>query len=378
MKYNTNLLKIKENSLSEFNKYLSSINKITLLTYGESDLPVEKYIKSQMIDSILKNNDKYSPSQGLLSTRNIICNLINNRYKIHYTEENILITFGSTEALYLSLSSILNPKDEVLIPLPNYPLYQEISSYLQAKITYINYLDDYHIDLDDLKNKININTKALILNYPNNPTGIYLTSDEFFQIKQLILKYNVILILDNVYEDIVFSKQANYVLTELENNLVIVNSLSKSKQLTGWRLGYLISNKKIISLSKKLHEMISICMPNFLMESMNYALISPCNISYYQNNSEYVYNYLKKLKLKVIRPDGGFYISFNIEEFNMDSITFCKYLANDFKLGLLPGVFFNFENHIRISIAVSYQKLKIGMKKLKKAISKLKRRQKSS
>lgn len=375
MKYNTKLEKINESELSLFNQYLASLDDMTLLTYGESDLEVNKLIKTQLIDSLLQKNDKYSPSQGLLKVRNLIANIENKRHNLCLIEENVLLTYGSTEALFLSLSSIINPDDEVLLPLPCYPLYKDIITYLKGKITYVKYDQNFQIDINDLKNKISIKTKAIILNYPNNPTGIYLNKDVIYEIKKLVIKYNVVVIIDNVYEEIIFTNTNNIVtLLQDIDNLVIVNSLSKSKSLTGWRLGYLIANKNIISLSKKLHEMISICMPHFLMESMISALTSPCNVSYYKNNADYVFSFLKKLKLNVIKPDGGFYVCFSIKEFNMDSITFCKYLAENYHLGLIPGKFFSLDDYVRISISCDYKKIYQGMKKLNRAIKELKRR----
>lgn len=374
MRYNDNLSKISESLLSKFNNEISLIDNITLLTYGESDIPVSKNIKTQLINSLLSNNDKYCSSQGLLSTRNVIINLINNKYNTSFNEENILLTYGATEALFLTISSIINKNDEVLIPKPCYPLYDDIVKYIGGKTIYIKYDNNYHIDINDLKNKINKKTKLLILNYPNNPTGICLNQIEINEIKKIIIKYNILLILDNVYDEIIFNTQPN-ILNEKEiiNNTIIINSLSKSQSLTGWRLGYLIANKKIVSLTKKLHEMITICMPYFLMDSMKYALINQINVSYYKKNSDYVINILKKLHLKYIKPEGGFYVCFNIEEFNIDSVSFCKLAAYQYKLGLIPGNFFNFENFVRISISVDYKKLVIGMKKLKKTIISLRK-----
>ena len=114
-------------------------------------------------------------------------------------------------------------------------------------------------------------------------------------------------------------------------------------------------------------------MHHFLIESMISALTSTCNVSYYKNNADYVFSFLKKLKLTVIKPDGGFYVCFSIKEFNMDSITFCKYLAENYHLGLIPGKFFSLDDYVRISISCDYKKICQGMKKLNRAIKKLKR-----
>lgn len=374
MKYNTNLNKIPFSELSLFNSELKSIPNITLLTYGETDYPIDKNIKSELINSILQNNDKYSPSQGILELRKNIAKKENEKYNLNINEENILITNGSTEALFLALSSLINPNDEILLTTPTYPLYEEISTYLKAKIMYIKYNDDFEIDVNDLSKKISHKTKLIILNYPNNPTGKTLSNKTINELSKLLLKYKTLIILDNVYEDITFHKNDTLLnIVELHKQIIITNSLSKSKGLTGWRLGYLIGDKTLIQLATKLHELINLCIPKFMMTAMDYALSTPINIDYYKKNSSFIYNHLTKLKLNPIKPDGGFYVCFSIKEFNMDSISFCTLISKKYKLGLIPCSFFSLEGYVRISIASNYKTLQIGMKKLKNAINDLRK-----
>lgn len=373
MKYNTTLKQLPISSITEFQSFLKEIKGITLLTYGESDLPVNKEIKSELITSLLNLNDKYTSSSGLLELRQTIAKK-ENKNLYNYTKDNVLITNGSTEALFLLLSSIINPLDEVIICKPYYPLYKQILTYLKATIIEVNHDDSFNIDISDLKNKINGKTKAIILNYPNNPSGSVLTESVLLQLKKLFLKYKTHIILDNVYEDIVFEKHNSLSdFPELHEQISIVNSLSKSQGLTGWRLGYLLSSAEIISLSTKLHQMINICLPHFLMDSMNFALNLKTNIDFYQQNAKFAYNYLKKLGLQPFKPKGGYYIVFRIDQFNMDSITFCKKLALEYHLGLLPGVFFSLENYVRISISYDFKKLSYGLSKLKTAIKDIKK-----
>lgn len=372
MKYNTTLKHLPSSEIAEFQTFLKQIKDITLLTYGESDLPVEKEIKSELINSVLDNHDHYTSSYGLKDLRQTISQKENTRYHLKTTQDNVLITFGSTEAMFLVLSSLINKNDEVIIVKPYYPLYIQILSYLNAKIKIVECNEDFVIDLNDFKKKINNKTKAIILNYPNNPSGSVLSKEVANNLAKILIKYQTQIILDNVYDEIVFDKQYSLLdYQELHQKTIIVNSLSKSQRLTGWRLGYLVANQELVLLCNKLHQMINVCLPHFMMDSMRFALNNSSQIEYYQNNVEYAYNFLKKLKLDPIKPSGGYYIIFNIKKFNLDSLTFCKKMALEYQLGLLPGIFFGLEYYVRISISYQFKKLVFGLNKLKKGIKTL-------
>lgn len=372
MKYNTTLKHLPHSEISEFQNFLKQIKGITLLTYGESDLPVEKAIKSELVDSVLDNHDHYTSSYGLKELRQSISIKENYRYNLQTNQENVLVTFGSTEAMFLVLSSIINKNDEVIIVKPYYPLYIQILTYLNAQIKIVECDNDFIIDLQDLKKKINNKTKAIILNYPNNPSGSVLKKDTATKLAKILMKYQTQIILDNVYDEIIFNEHYSLLnFVELHKQTIIVNSLSKSQRLTGWRLGYILANTEIILLCHKLHQMINVCLPHFMMDSMRFALNSPIEKDYYRQNAEYTYNFLKKLKLNPIMPSGGYYVIFSVKRFNLDSLTFCKKMALENQIGLLPGSFFGLEYYIRISISYEFKKLVYGLNKLKKGLKKL-------
>lgn len=369
MKYNTNLKLLSPSKMSLYQENLLKTKDILLLTYGESDLPVNKEIKSALINSLLDNHDKYTSSYGLLSLRNIIADKINKKYDLNYNYENIIITNGATEALFLSLSSLINDNDEVIIFKPYYPEYLQILNYLHAKINIIDCDNEFNPNIEYFIKIISHKTKLIILNYPNNPSGKILNQETLLILKKYLLKYHTYIVLDNVYDEIIFEKNNTLLqFNELKKQFIIINSLSKSQQLTGWRLGYLICDKEIINLTYKLKNMINICLPHFLMNAMEISLNLKIELSYYKANMIYAYNYLKKLKLDVFKPQGGFYLIFKIDKFKMSDLEFCTYLADNYQVGLLPCSFFGINNYVRLCFAVDTKKLITSLNRIKKCI----------
>ncbi len=369
MKYNTNLKLLSPSQMSLYQENLLKTKDILLLTYGESDLPVNKEIKSALINSLLDNHDKYTSSYGLLSLRNIIADKINKKYDLNYNYENIIITNGATEALFLSLSSLINDNDEVIIFKPYYPEYLQILNYLHAKINIIDCDNEFNPNIEYFIKIISHKTKLIILNYPNNPSGKILNQETLLILKKYLLKYHTYIVLDNVYDEIIFEKNNTLLqFNELKKQFIIINSLSKSQQLTGWRLGYLICDKEIIDLTYKLKNMINICLPHFLMNAMEISLNLKIELSYYKANMIYAYNYLKKLKLDVFKPQGGFYLIFKIDKFKMSDLEFCTYLANNYQVGLLPCSFFGINNYVRLCFAVDTKKLITSLNRIKKCL----------
>ena len=358
-----------ESSISAFQKELKQIPDILLLTYGESDLPPAPSIKSELISSLLSNHDRYASAQGDPTLRKNIAKKENERHQSNCSEENILITNGSTEALFLALSALLNPGDEVLIVHPDYPAYEQVVSYLQGKAIAVKSTSDFDLDIEDFQKKLHAKIKAVILNYPNNPTGKTMRPETVSAVAKLLIKYKVPVILDTVYEDITFHPQKTLSdLPELEAYRITVSSLSKSQRLTGWRLGYMIAPKEMISLCTRLHQSINVCIPSFMMDAMNHALTCDPRIDYYKKNAEDAVKLLKKMHLDPIEPDGGYYVTFSIRETEMDSLSFCRSLAEKYRLGLIPGIFFHMEGYVRMTISCSHSRLLTALKRLKKAV----------
>lgn len=373
MKYNYRIKNLKCSNISSFNQYLKSIDDIVLLTYGDPQIKVKKEIKDEIINAILEDNDHYVDSYGLIEARNSICTYENRFHNVNYNIENCLVCNGSTEALFLCLSALICSNDEVIVIVPNYPLYDDIITYLGGKIIYY-YLDENEtFNYKTLKSLISNKTKAIILNYPNNPTGKVLSLYEVNNLYKLFKNYDFAIILDNIYQE--FNYEKNYSLLsfpELFSRIILINSLSKSQQLTGWRIGYILANKELINYCNHLHQRINVCVNGFVQKIIPIALSLPSEQEYYIKNKNYVLKELDCMKVSYYTPQGSFYIFINIKKYDESSYNFCKKLAEKYQIGLLPGVFFNKEGYCRLSLTPNYITLKKAMKKLKQALKTMK------
>lgn len=369
MKLNRTLSRMQASAMAQFNDYLKSIPGIRLLTYGEPYAPTDASIKEALMGAVLSDNDHYGSALGSLNARKAICRHENIKLSGSYEAENVIVTNGSTEALFLMFQTLLNPNDEVLLIAPFYPEYTALIEYCQCKAVIVKADAAFQPDPKSIAKKITGRTKLLVLNYPNNPTGALLTKDVTDGLYRLVKKYSFYILLDHTYDEILYQKGSGlYEYPDLRQRIVIVNSLSKSHRMTGWRLGYALAEKEIISQAAKLKSMLNVCCPPFLSESMIYALNTPVETDEYRNNIRYTLLFLRKCKAEVEEPQGGFYLFFRIRNLTEDSVAFCKKLAEVYYVGLMPGAFFGYESYIRLSCAVSYRDLKRALKQLKKAI----------
>ena len=374
MKLNRTLINISKSSISEFNNYLKTIPNIKLLTYGEPYLSPNKEIKNELIKYILEDNDHYISSSGLVDIKNAIAEHEYKKAGIKYSNDEIILTNGSTEALFLAFSTIINPNDDVVLFSPFYPEYESLIELCGANKKVVKLDELYQINKLELQKKLSNKTKLLVINNPNNPTGVILNEKSIETIYFLMKKYNFYVLLDNVYDEIIFDKifyLRKY--KEIKERLLICNSLSKSHRLTGWRLGYLIANKEIINNACKLKSMMNICLPSILVNVVKFAINQQVEIEVYEKNIKYATKKLEKMNIHFVKPNGGFYIFFNIERFNLNSIDFCKKAAEEYQLGLLPGTFFNQENYVRLSCSCSFKTLTNALKSLNKMINNIKK-----
>ena len=371
------MIDMKNNSfstMSSFNNYLKTFPKITLLTYGESNLAISPEIKTSLINLLLDDNDKYCHAQGAEEIRTVIIDYENSKMGTSFNKDNILITNGATESLYLIIKTLLKEGDEVILFSPYYPEYKELITINKLKKSIVKLNKNYQIDEKELLKKITKKTKMILINTPSNPTGIILDNESLSIINKIVKKYNLYLIIDQVYDTLAYQNMAYLKQDDINNKVVIVNSLSKSHNLTGWRLGYCIGDVEIINNLAHLKQTMNVCMPLFLQKVIKYVL--PIKNDYkkeYRSNINIIYKTLRELDIDVIYPDAGFYLFFNIENFKMDSLSFCIKLATEFNIGLIPGIYFEKDNYVRISCILKHSEMIKINKKLKKALLKIKK-----
>lgn len=374
---NKQLLSLKPSKIKQFNDLTKTYQTKNILSIGEPYFKTPKKIKNACIKSLKNNNTHYSLSIGFLDVRKKIVDFENKIHNFSYKTENVIITNGSTEGINLALLSILNEDDEVIIFIPAYNLYRQIIEFTKAKVITINTENDsFQINYDKLKQSINQNTKAIIINSPNNPTGIIYNEESQNNIIKLIQNNNIWLIIDNVYEQINFSNQNLQLIynnKDILKQTIICQSFSKSYAMTGWRVGYLIGNNSLVNQIAKLHQMLVVSTNSFIQKTIINAIDynNSKMIERYQKNALYAYNRLIEMGLEVIKPNGGFYLFPSIKKYSLDSWEFCERFLKEYQIAILPGICFELEGYIRISICVKYSILKESLNYLEKFINQL-------
>ncbi len=339
---------------------------IVTLSLGESFFDVPFF----GIDEIdFSKGYHYSDSKGLKELRIKISQFYNKYYKTHTTYEKILISAGSKVILYMCFLSLLNNREEILIHEPAWLSYKEQVKLANGKPKFF----PFNESLFKLNKYINKKTKAFVINNPNNPVGKLYTKKELNYIFKVCEKKNIYLIVDEAYSDFVMNKKF-YSCANLDKNmknLIIVNSLSKNLGMSGWRIGYMISNNKILKLIEKLNQHLITCAPTFLQMYMeknldrilSYTLPQIKNLLHKRQR---IQKFLKKLNFKYLEGDSTFYFFIDISQYKKSAFTLCVNLLIDESISIVPGNAYgeNTNNFLRISIGTEsedkiYQSLKI-------------------
>lgn len=372
---NNILQTIELSGIRRFNDEAQHIKDCVSLTIGEPDFNTSDCIKEAVKHSLDANQTHYPPSNGTLALRKSIA-AFESTCGLHYDEHEIIVTAGATEALYVTLCSIINPGDEIIVPIPGYTLYQPLIEVNRGVFIPLDTIhDDFQITKQSLLKCITTKTKALLLTSPNNPTGTVYSVDTLQMIHDIVKEKDIFVICDDVYSQLIFQEDFIRLASfqDLKENLIVINSLSKPYAMTGWRIGYVMAEKYVIKQMEKLHQYIMVSTPSIVQEAAALALhqdVSNMRQSYHKRR-DYVYQRLCEMGFSVVKPQGAFYIFPSIKAYHMDSLTFCRTLLKDAKLAIIPGIYFGCDNHVRISYCYSEKELCVAMDRLASFMKKL-------
>lgn len=378
LNYNEQILKVTESEIRKFNDYARANNAEYYLTLGEPDFYTPEVIVEATEKAMNEHKTKYGPTPGNLSLRKKICEFENKFNNVNYNPEEVIITQGSTEAITSALFTILNPDDEVIIPIPAYPMYREIVTYQKAKVVTLDTSNNnFQISKEMINSVITDKTKCIILTSPNNPTGTILSDESLNNIHDAIKDKGIFVICDDVYNQIVYTeRKPGFVrFQDMKDRIVVCQSYSKSYAMPGWRCGYMLASEEFIFHAKKIHQYMIVALNTFIQDGMEVALDidNQYMIDSYKERRDYVYNRLVNMGLDVVLPDGAFYIFPSIEKLGISSMDFCKRLVKDYKVAIIPGFCFEQDKYIRISYCVAMDVIKIACDKIEKFVNVLKK-----
>lgn len=355
--------------------YVDTQEDYIQLTIGEPNYNTDDTIKQAAIAALLANDTHYPPALGYESVRQAISTHEADKHQLHYNVDEIMITQGSTEGLASVLFTLLNPGDEVIIPIPAYPVYRSLVEMAGAQVVAVDTSDNqFQLDAEALESAITEKTKLLLLTAPNNPTGTLFDHATSEKIKQLALKHDLLLVLDEIYTQILYTDYYSLAQDrELHDRIIVVQSLSKIYAMTGWRLGYVMAPAALIDEFLKWHHNVVTGVTSFIQHSIIPALELDTRpiVDDYRNRRDYIYERLVAMGFDVLKPDGAFYIFPSIKRFNMDSVTFCQRAALEGKVMFVPGAPFGSDDYVRISFCYSMETIAEGMDRLENFISTL-------
>ena len=360
---------------------------------GEPDFNTPKNIIEAAIKAMDDGYTKYTKTSGIVELRKAICKKLHQENNLNYSEEQIVVSTGAKQCLANTFLAILNKGDEVILQNPCWVSYTELIKLADGVPVIVNCdeNDGYKLSAKNIEKAVTSKTKAILLNSPHNPTGIVYNKNELEEIAQIAKKYNLIIISDEIYEKLIYDGEEHVSIASLSEDsyerTIVVNGLSKTYAMTGWRVGYTASSAKLAKIMSSVQSHMTSNVCSISQYAALEALTGPQDsINMMKNAFEERRNFMmKKLEeideVSFIKPQGAFYIMVNITYFIgksingvkiNNSIEFAKMLLEEEKVAVIPGAAFGLENFIRLSYATSMEVIEEGLDRIKSFLGKLK------
>ena len=377
-RFNKQLDKIQVSLIRQFDQAISEIPGVLRLTLGEPDFTTPDHVKEAAKRAIDQDQSYYTGMSGLLTLRQAASDFVKEKYQLDYNPENeILVTIGATEALSATLTAILEEGDKVLLPAPAYPGYEPIVNLVGAEIVEIDTTENGFVLTPEMLEKAILEQgdklKAVILNYPANPTGITYSREQLEALAAVLRKYEIFVVCDEVYSELTYTGGNHVSLgTMLRDQAIIINGLSKSHAMTGWRLGFIFAPANFTAQLIKSHQYLVTAANTMAQHAAVEALTAgkndaePMKKEYIQRR-DYIIEKMTDLGFEIIKPDGAFYIFAKIPAgYNQDSFAFLKDFAQKKAVAFIPGAAFGQygEGYVRLSYAASMETIREAMKRL--------------
>lgn len=371
---NSNLSSLKRSGIRVYTNLARETPDCAMLTIGEPDLDTPQPIKDAAWEALNRGCTHYAPNQGTPALRQAVAEyetLRGNPVK----PEQVLITVGSSQALFTALLGILNPGEEVIVPVPAFSLYESIVTAAGGKVVPLDVSETgFQITREALDSLVTEKTKAVILNSPNNPTGTVLNEQSLAAVKAAVLGKPIFLVIDHVYSLLSYGPCPDLSLDgDLKEQTILCQSFSKPYAMTGWRLGYLVCPEYVMERLLLLSALTIAAVPTFVQEAGVRAMeqdTSPMR-EIYRRRRDYVTARLRRMNLEFPEPEGAFYVFVNIQKFGMTSDEFCTRLIREGKLALVPGSCFGVEGWVRLSYCYSQRELETGLDRLEEFLKNL-------
>lgn len=364
-------------AIKQMEQYAREYEDVISLSQGIPSLPSDALIRYEVINQLLSNRvDSYSEPAGLLSLREAISEYLEHD-GMSYSADEILITTGATEAMSATLLALTKPGEEVIMPAPTYAAFTKAVHIASLSLTEIELREGegWRLDIDEIEKKVTANTKVIILCNPNNPMGSIYDQSTLVKLANLCVRRNIYLVIDEVYRHMLFNQDTWYSPCQEEQfkqQVIRIGSFSKDFSLTGWRIGYLHSDKQVVKRILPVHDGLVNCAPVIsqvaALASLKYAeTIIPEHLALYTKQRDIVSSALTQLSetFSFVEPQGSYFFFPKLRQ-EVDSMAFCMDLLRKERLALVPGTDFGKggEGHIRICFGRDPNDVIEGMKRL--------------
>ena len=378
---------IKPSGIRKFFDILEEMTDAISLGIGEPDFVTPWHIRGAGIYSLERGHTKYTSNAGMLELRREIANYLRRRFDLEYDYTNqILVTVGGSEAIDLAIRVLVNPGDEVIIPVPSFVCYGPLTEMAGGVPVYVELTAEngFRLTPEQLKAAITPRTKALVLPFPSNPTGGIMERRDLEAIAQVLKDNDIMVISDEIYAELTYGQRhvspAN--LTQLYDRTVVVNGFSKSHAMTGWRMGYVCAPQPVIAAMTKLHQFGIMSAPT----TSQYAAIEAMrsgdeDIAHmreeYDSRRRYLVENLNRIGLDCFEPKGAFYVFPCIRSSGLSSDEFCERFLREEKVAVIPGTAFGpgGEGYVRACYASSMRDLTESISRLDNFLQNLRRKQ---
>ncbi len=377
------IVDIQPSGIRKFFDLVSSIPDAISLGVGEPDFDTPWRIREEGIYSLERGRTFYTSNAGLKELKEEIGKYLQRKINVSYNPNNeIIVTVGGSEGIDIALRAMLDPGDEVLIPQPCYVSYLPCTVLADGVPVTIPLKEEneFRLTAEELEAAITPRTKILVLPFPNNPTGAIMTKEDLEPIAELVKKYDLYVLSDEIYSELTYKTEHVSIasLPGMRERTLVINGFSKGFAMTGWRLGYICGPEIITEQMLKIHQFAIMCAPT----NSQYAAIEGLRNcedevlqmrTSYNQRRRYLLNEFKKIGLKCFEPFGAFYVFPCIKEFGMTSEEFAERFLEEEKVAVVPGTAFGEcgEGFVRISYAYSLEDLKEAVGRFERFIERL-------
>lgn len=386
-KINPVMDQLQPGSIRAFDEQVSEIEDIIKLTLGEPDFDAPEKVKAAAIASVENNESHYAKTPGNIALREAMAAFLSRKYGLNYDPATeILVTLGATEAIQISLATILEPGDEVIIPTPTFPLYESDVISLGGVPVFVNTQPDgFVLTPERLAATLadHPTAKCLVFNYPSNPTGVTYTATQLEALANIIKQYDIFVMSDEIYSELTYTQQHVSMAQYLPEQTILISGASKAYAMTGYRIGLLAAPAALVKHITKLHQYAVTTHVSSAMAAATVAF-NECDDEIavmrdaYQTRREMLVHAFTDMGLTVASPDGAFYLFIKIPAaFGDDDFKFAVTLAQEAKVALIPGSSFGpgGQGYVRLSYAASAAKLNTAVERIRIYLEGMKKRE---